>query len=285
MRAFAGKHPVVAYFTATFALSWGGLLWLSGGPAGVPASPEEVEQRLPLFVACVLVGPSVSGIFLTGLVDGRRGLQEMRSRLAKWRVAAVWYALALLMAPLVMSGVLAALSLVSPRYVPAVLVADDKAALVLAGTATALGAGIFEELGWTGFAIPKLRLRYGIFKTGLIVGVLWAAWHILPALWLSGTVSGRLSLASYMLDPFLFLVGFRVLMVWAYDRTGSLLLAMGMHASLTFSARVLTPQGISGVPLLTLDGVWAAAMSIVIAAVAAAETGTSGRARLRPPST
>jgi uncharacterized protein len=66
------------------------------------------------------------------------------------------------------------------------------------GIAVGLGAGFFEELGWTGFAIPRMRLRYGILSTGLIVGVLWGAWHFLMNFWASGVTSGELSLAIFV---------------------------------------------------------------------------------------
>jgi uncharacterized protein len=69
-------------------------------------------------------------------------------------------------------------------------------------------------LGWTGFAVPTLlRLRYGVLTTGPIVGLLWATWHLLVTFWTSGVTSGALSLSSYLLAPFLFLVVFSVLMV------------------------------------------------------------------------
>ena len=73
-------------------------------------------------------------------------------------------------------------------------------------------------------------------------------------------------MTSYLLDPFLYLVGFRVLMVWVWDRTGSLPLAMLMHASLTASARILSPPGLAGPPLMVFDLAWAAAIGLVVAA-------------------
>ena len=101
-----------------------------------------------------------------------------------------WYAVALLTAPLVDDGgtpcALAALPRVSPRIIPS----DDKASLLLLGIAAGLVAGIFEELGWTGFAVPRAEARYGVLTTGLIVGVLWGAWHFLVNVWGSGTPSG-----------------------------------------------------------------------------------------------
>jgi uncharacterized protein len=264
--AFVRTHPVLTYFILTFAISWGGVL-LVVGPGGFPGTPETFERLLPAAVLAMLVGPPLAGILLTGLVHGRAGLSDYRSRLLRWRVGARWYAVALLVAPLLMLMVLAVLSLFSPLFVPALLVSGDRPSLLLAGVLIALGAGIFEELGWTGFAIPELRRRYGVLATGLVVGLMWAAWHFLVAFWASGVSAGTLNLASYMLDPLLFLVGFRVLMVWVYDRTGSLPVAMLMHGSLTASSRILGAPALTGGTLLAFDLAWAGVIGIVAWAV------------------
>jgi membrane protease YdiL (CAAX protease family) len=123
-------------------------------------------------------------------------------------------------------------------------------------------------------------MRYGVLGTGLIVGLTWAVWHLLVTFWASGTISGEFALASYLLDPFLFLVAFRVLMVWVYDRNGSLLVAMLMHTSLTASTLILG-AGIAGVPLVIFDLIWAAALWAVVAAVAVANHGHLTRQPLR----
>jgi len=144
-----------------------------------------------------------------------------------------------------------------------------------------LGAGFFEELGWTGFAVPALRLRYGVLTTGLLVGGLWGAWHLLAAVWGIGNRSGALPLALFVtLDLFSALPAFRVLMVWVYGRTGSLLVGMLMHSSLTSSLLILTPLT-TGVPLLTFDFVFAAALWVVVAAVAVASGWQLSRQPLR----
>ncbi|RKN83544.1 CPBP family intramembrane glutamic endopeptidase [Ulvibacterium marinum] len=43
-----------------------------------------------------------------------------------------------------------------------------------------IGGGLLEELGWSGYVTPKLREKYSVVKTGLIIGVFWGAWHFLP---------------------------------------------------------------------------------------------------------
>jgi membrane protease YdiL (CAAX protease family) len=149
-----------------------------------------------------------------------------------------------------------------------------------------VAAGIFEELGWTGFAVPELRRRYGILTTGLIVGVLWGAWHFLGNVAAAEGLSGTLSLSVYL--PLItlslligWMVAFRVLMVWVYDRTGSLLVAILMHVSLTASIRVLNPVPNEGVSLLTYDFVLAVALWLVVAVAAVASGGHLSRQPLR----
>jgi len=278
IEAFIKRHPVLAFYALVFAISWGGIL-LVVGPGGIPAANKgQFETLLPIAILAMVAGPSVAGILLTGLVYGKAGLREFLSRLLRWRVGARWYAVALLTAPLAFTAVCLVLSLTSSEFLPGILTSDDKASVLLMGIFAGLVAGIFEELGWTGFATPTLlgRMRYGILATGLIVGVPWAVWHLLVAFWASGTISGEFALASYLLDPFLFLVAYRVLMVWVYDRTGSLLVAILMHASLTASSLILGP-GVAGVRLVSFDLAWAAVLWAVVAAVAVAQGGHLSR--------
>src|SRR5215204_4901935 len=277
IKAFVKGHPLLTYFALVFAISWGGVL-IVVGPGGLPAAnKEQFETLFPSAILAMVAGPSVAGILLTGLVHGKAGLREFLSRLLKWRVAARWYAVALLTAPLAFTAVCLMLSLTSSGFLPGILTSDDKESFLLMGIFAGLMAGIFEELGWTGFATPTLlRLRHGVLATGLIVGVPWAAWHLLVAFWASGTISGEFALASYLLDPFLFLVAYRVLMVWVYDRTRSLLVAILMHASLTANSLILGP-GVAGMHLVAFDFIWAAVLWAVIAAVALAQGGHLSR--------
>jgi membrane protease YdiL (CAAX protease family) len=172
IKAFIKRHPLLTYFALAFAVSWGGIL-IVVGPGGIPGNSEQLEMLFPFGYLAMLAGPSVAGILLTGLVHGRAGLREFLSRLLRWRVGARWYAVALLSAPLLATAVLFTLSLTSPIFLPGIFASDDKATLLLFGIAGAIMVGIFEELGWTGFAVPALRLRHGVLSTGLIVGVLW----------------------------------------------------------------------------------------------------------------
>jgi uncharacterized protein len=277
-KTFLKQNLVLSYFALTFAISWGGLLAI-GGPGGTSSDTAwQSDPRLPLMILAMLGGPSVAGILLTALVYGRSGLRELFSRLLKWRVGAFWYVVALLTAPLVYTAVHLALSLVSPVYLPTLLTTTDKPSLLLSAVTAGLGVAFFEELGWTGFALPELRRRYSVFTTGLVVGVLWGAWHLLTNdLWISDSYAGSLPHLLFLTATGLsLLVGqllaFRVLMVWVYERTQSLLVATLMHASLVFCTFVFGATA-TGANYLTYVFVLAAVWWMVVVVVAVLNKG------------
>jgi hypothetical protein len=275
IKAFIKSHPVLSFYALAFAISWGGILLVVGGPGAIPATEERVQTLMPFVLVAWFAGPSVAGIVLTGLAHGREGFRDLFARMGRWRVDARWYGLALLTGPFLVTAILLGLSLASPEFLPRILTTGDKVALLLFGIGWGLvGGGLLEELGWTGFAVPTLlRQRHGILGTGLIVGLLWGALHYLIAFWvISGTTPGALSLGIF-LPALVFYVGslpaYRVLMVWVYDRSGeSLLLAMLMHASLSASMLILEPLGIAVVLSLTFGLVLAAALWVVVGVVA-----------------
>lgn len=262
------KHPVPTYFVLTFAISWGGVLLVIGGPGGITGTMAQSNPLFPFAVLAMIAGPSVAGILLTGLRYGLPGLRKFRSRSFKWQVAPRWYVIALLAAPSLAIATSLALLPFSPEFVPRIAGTSDKASLLLLGLAVAMAAGFLEELGWTGFVVPELRRRYGFITTGLIVGVLWSAWHVLVVVWGIGNRAGNIPLSLFVIvDGLTVLPAFRVLMVWIYDRTESLLVAMLMHVSLTASTLILWPMTTGG-RLMIHDFVFAAAVGVAVAALA-----------------
>jgi uncharacterized protein len=278
IEAFIKSHPLLTYFVLTFAVSWGGFV-LVVGPGGFPGTGSQFDTLTTFVVLAMLAGPSVAGLLLTGLVSGRAGFRELLSRLLRWRVGARWYAVAFLTAPILAAAVLFALSISPPIFTT-----DAKASLVLSSVVAGLIGGFFEELGWTGFAIPRMRVRYGVLATGLVVGVLWGTWHLLQILWVGGTYSGGLPLVLFLTLYFFSavaqLTAYRVLMVSVYDRTGSLLVAMLMHTGLIVGTIFIFTPLATGVAFLTYTWVLAAALWVVVGAVAVA---THGHLSRQPP--
>ena len=233
IRRFIYGRPVLSYYVLTFAISWS-LFLLVGGSDLVSGADWEDNPAFVLAVLAMLTGPAIAGVLLTGVLSGRAGLRELIGRLARWRVSARWYAVAIFTTPLVATAVLLGLSVASPDFRPPIFTEDGEPAALL----LAIGIGsttLLEELGWTGFSTPRLRLRYGVFTSGLIIGVPWATWHLLQIIWVGRSTSEDVPLALYLTLYFFFsvasLTAYRILILWVYDRTESLLVATVMHAS------------------------------------------------------
>jgi membrane protease YdiL (CAAX protease family) len=252
------KHSVSIYFFLTFILSWG-CMSLMISPYSFPLTPEQSDAVGPMLYVGMLIGPSVAGLISIVLMHGRVGLRDLFCRLTKWRVGIKWYAAALLSAPLLATMMLMILSLYSPVFTPAVFTTDDTGGLIMMGVGIGIMVGMFEEIGWTGFVVHQLRKRYDVNSVGLIVGLLWGAWHF-PPFWGTNTFSGVLPVAILLGQLFVWLPAYRTLMVRLYDQTKSLLVTILMHASLVFTTLTFPSMELAGLNLL----IWLVAWGLVL---------------------
>lgn len=264
IQSLTRRYGVAFYFLLTFAFSWG-CMSLMIKPYSFPLTPDQSEAVGPFLYVGMLLGPSVSGLLLTGLINGKEGYRQLYGRLTSWRSSILWYAAAAFGTPILATILLLGLSLFSPEFTPQIFTVDEKSGLIIIGAAVGLMVGFFEELGWTGFAVPYLRRRYSIHSTGLIVGLLWGLWHF-PPFWGVNSFSAGLPLAILFGQLFAWLPPFRTLMVQVYDRTKSLLVTILMHASLVFTTLTLPPMELSGVYLLTWLAIWGTALWGIVTA-------------------
>jgi len=247
LKDFIKRRPVLSYYLLVFAISWGGILILIGGPDHIPGTKEQAEK---LFVPALLImfaGPFISGILMNYLIDGKEGLRKLLSRFLRWRTEGRWYAIAIFTGPILVATLLFGLSLFNHEFLPGIVTAKDKIGLMIFGVAWGvIGGGLFEETGWTGFAVHQLRKQHSILSTGLIVGILWGVWHFMIAFWASNYLapadSSTMFVASFVAFYLLALPAYRVLLVLVYDRTGSLPIIMLMHAFLSASTLIFQPS-------------------------------------------
>jgi membrane protease YdiL (CAAX protease family) len=218
---------------------------------------------------------------MTGICHGRDGLYNLKSRFLNWRMNIAWYLMAMLAVPVALSAILLVLSSFSDVYTPKIITEGNHLNLVITGILTGLlGGGLFEEVGWTGFAVPELRKKYNITDTGLILGFFWGLWHFLPVWWGSGDINGKTDWILFL--PGLFshyavLVPFRVILVWLHDRTQSLIPVILMHASLTAFILFVLNISATGLPLFVYNACFSGVLFIAVAIITATDRKTGSK--------
>jgi membrane protease YdiL (CAAX protease family) len=225
------RYPLCSFFVLAFGISWGGILVVMATTGFDLLELRPLDTGL-IFVF-MLLGPSASGLALTALIEGRVGLRRLVARVAHWRLGLRWYLVALMTMPLLLLVNLWPLSVfLDPAYSP-----RFQWHLFAIG----LIAGSFEEVGWTGFAAPRLLQRQRLFPAGLWLGLVWALWHMLVDFRQNSSAMGALWLLEFAVLYIGALTAYRVLMTWVYANTQSLLLAVLMHASYTGWLLMLYP--------------------------------------------
>jgi uncharacterized protein len=249
------RHPLATFLLLAFGLTW--LVWV---PRAM-ASQGLLASEWPIVVGQAWSwGPAVAALLAAAITGGRAAVRELGARLVRWRVGWPWYAV-VLAGPaafsLAVAGAYAALggSWVAPRAFDGNLLGLIPFFVVLA-----LTDGLGEELGWRGYALPRLLARHGALAASLSLGVVWALWH-LPLFWTEGAVLyGR-----PVWLPFLELPAEAVIYTWIFQHTrGSALPAVLLHASSNlFALPQAAAGGELGLSLLGAAATWLLALVIV----------------------
>ncbi len=257
--SFARRGGLLAYFLGAYALAW--LFWI---PAALAAAGR-LDLPVPGFLLLILggLGPMLAAILVSGYESGGAGVRALFGQLLRWRVSIKWYLIALLgIAALELSVVPVRLasggSIDGGALLSALAVAPFHFLFV-----ALIGGGLDEEMGWRGYALPRLQGRLGPLTANLVLGVLWAFWH-LPLWFVPGSFQADTPFAMYVVSTtaLSFLIG------WIYNGTGgSLLLAILAHTAsdVADNLRVaaLGPSTFGGELLLT-GVVVAAAVTVLV---------------------
>jgi membrane protease YdiL (CAAX protease family) len=223
----AGDARLAAYFALTFAAAW--TAWLAGSALATAAGAGPGTGARALFFLPGTFAPGIVALLVTARTEGGAGVRELASGVFEWRVGLRWYLVAIgYMAAAELT--VAALHRVLAGAWPAFGAAPWYLMFAAIPLSTPVQAG--EELGWRGYALPRLSERLGLPRASVILGIIWALWH-LPLFHIAGTDTTGQSFAPYLMG----VTALSVAMAWLWWRTrGSLLLVMLMHAAINNTA-------------------------------------------------
>ena len=291
-------YPVVPFFLAIFA-SW--LLWIPAGARAAGVLPFAWPFELSWLG---VFSPLVCGLYFTARAGGRAALSSYGARFFRWRFSAVYWAYALLAVPATALFTVVALStadgtpllsdaarrwisgeahsMLMARYealnyesigpFAGVFEAMTQSAPAFVAGFVALAiidGGVSEEPGWRGYAYPILQDRWGAVPAALVVGFVWALWHMGPLQWrilfADGTEAFVAFLPGYGLAYVLVVLPLAIVFSWLYESTGgSLLICFVAHAVYNITvagSNVLFPQRPVMYGILLF--LWLTAISIV----------------------
>lgn len=242
---------LVKFFGLTFLITWG--VW-------VPLVVLRVDS---LLMKVGTFGPTLAALLLIGIREGKRGYRQIWSQLTRWRVNWYWFAAALLGPGLVM---LAAVKLFTWTGGRGLVYQDpDQWYLIFPIFGYVLFTSVLgEEIGWRGFALPRLLQKYSPLQASLILGLVWGLWH-LPLFWLAGDFHQDIPLVLFLVQ----VVASSVIYTWMYLRAGRSLLIIHLFHAATNTAAGLLPvlpfnAGGSLVPFAISVGLLTAAALLVV---------------------
>lgn len=199
------RHPLITYFVLAYAMTWA------------------LEPLLTISLALGVFGllmPAVAAIVVAAMTGGKSAVKTLLGRWKIWRVGPLWYVIALGLPVVLSLGVMAGSLLVgTPSQIElSPISALSVIVFVLVGG---------EEIGWRGYALPRLLENHSALTASLILGVLWCGWH-LPGFFIAGAPQAGVPFIAFSL----YIVGISILFTWLYRHTqGSLLLATLFHGA------------------------------------------------------
>jgi len=230
IKALLARHPLISFFVIAYAFSW--IAWSPWylSEEGTGLLPYAVSAQ-PWLAVGIFLGPTLAAFIMTAVSEGRVGVRRLLRRIVLWQVGLRWYLFAFIGVPLLMAlgtiivpGGLASFQFLGPRYVLTYLATFIPVLII--------GGPLFEEIGWRGFALPRLQRLHGALVGSIILGILWGLWHLpeflVPSWAATSGGSDLLAIVKFVM----FAIASAIVFTWVFNNTkGSVLMAILVHAS------------------------------------------------------
>lgn len=228
--SFIQKYPLVSFFLLAIGLTWIFMITDALGSHGI------VPFRLPIPLMLVMgYMPTLAAVIVTGATQGKDGVRALFRKLTIARVGFGWYLFAIFGLAVMYVGAillynqfsdLTPIPLLSkntpPFSSPLELVPQIAVLFLIVGLING------EELGWRGFALPRLQAKYNAMTSSLILGVIWTVFHLPLFFTLTGSSQSDWSFTNFLIST----IAMTILYTWMYNNTrGSVLMAYLFHAA------------------------------------------------------
>jgi membrane protease YdiL (CAAX protease family) len=253
IRTLVSRYPLIAFFALAYSLTWIGWILPDRIYAGTLLS-----GMLAFPFLLLVPGPLYAALIVTAATEGKPGVMALLRKFTIWRVGWGWFAVALFMAPVIC---------VTPAYLNMYFGAPDPTTALLAAVPAMLlmfairlvnpfDGPMQKELGWRGFALPRLQQRHPALTASAILGVLVVIWHM--PLVLLGMLPAYALFATF---------AFTIVFGWLINNVkGSVLMTLIAHAAdglvLTGYLDLNPSEGERHIMLLV--GVWCVTAVLVV---------------------
>ncbi len=225
--SFIKKNSVLAFFIVTYFISW--ILWL----------PLILFGESNILILGTF-GPTISAMILTLFLEGTLGIKMILKRFTIWRVGGFWYLFSFLSTACVVLITITAFRIFGNKE----FIFNDirQWYLIIVAFVYVLFLSVLgEEIGWRGFALPRLQKRYSALTSSIIIGVVWGLWH-LPLFFVKGNFHQTIPVILFMIQA----IALSIIYTWIYNSTkGSLLLVHLFHTASNVTLGIL--------PILPVD--------------------------------
>nr|WP_246548813.1 CPBP family intramembrane glutamic endopeptidase [Ancylobacter oerskovii] len=247
------RYPIIAYFVIAYGGSWFVWAFFFLSQEGSGLLPFHAPASFLLLTAVgTFSGPTVSAFVVTAVTEGREGVARLLRRIVRWRVGLLWYAFVFIGLPAIETIGTIAIPGALAETTPIDIVPELAAAAVFFAYPGLLAGPLGEEIGWRGYALPRLQEIWGPVKASLILGLLWAFWH--SPIWFSGqwTVPSLPNIAAYVF----WITAVTFIYTWVFNNTrGSVFVAILLHGVMDVFPNAFLMEHLPGLGQMTSLGV------------------------------
>lgn len=216
----------------------------------------QISASALIIIMSMVHAPTVAALIVTFRDEGFDGIRKLFQQLKYWRFPLIRYMLAFLVFPFAILAGLMIMTFFSQRYTPAFSLS-----ILALGT---LISPLWEEIGWTGYATPRMLKRYSPLKAGIYLGIIHMFFHLAADYWGAGVFFGKLYLAHFLLWM-VGLIVLRIITLWIYIRTKSLVLGWLTHVSYTAGQIIFVPLALTAVETILWNTAFVLALFLVLA--------------------